>query len=170
MIFSSKGPRISPNIDLSYPSKLLIALLVCCIADCRPLHDNVLRNGNFDDPPVANQSYFELNISGWTCSKFCQIDNCTTRNIYQIKRTQAYANCSGQVIDLNSINSNEVVTQLLNLDVGTFLLEFNFFYPFMNANHKTLLVYFNHELVLSFSPAAQSKFNLHSFSREVAAV
>lgn len=54
-----------------------------------------------------------------------------------------FNDCEGQVIDLNSIGNNEVVTQGLQLKAGHFLLSFDYYYPIYNANKKIIYVYFN---------------------------
>lgn len=60
-----------------------------------------------------------------------------------------------------------MLTQTLSLDVGTYLLEFQYFYPYVIANRKTLLVYFNNALIFSHTPIVSSLFDRQKFSQLV---
>lgn len=42
-----------------------------------------------------------------------------------------------------------MVTQIVNLEAGAYILNFQYYYPFINANLKTLLIYFNDALIFS---------------------
>jgi hypothetical protein len=77
--------------------------------------------------------------------------------------------CEGQVIDLNSLGRNEVVTQVVEARAGSYLLGFDYFFPIYNANRKTLFVYFNGELVFKKWPNVYNQFEKYSFEAEVKA-
>jgi hypothetical protein len=122
------------------------------------LQDNVIVNGNFEEPAVATTQYFNHSVPGWKCSKICQIDNCQSRSIVLTQANRVYANCSGHVLDLNSDKLIESVSQYITLSTGTYLLSLNYYYPFLSANRKQFFIYFNENLIFTVAPQVTAKF------------
>lgn len=122
------------------------------------LQENVIVNGNFEEPAVATTQYFNLSVPGWRCSKLCQIDNCQSRSIVLTQANRIYANCSGHVLDLNSDKRIESASQYISLSTGTYLLSLNYYYPFLSANRKQFFIYFNENLIFTVSPQVFAKF------------
>lgn len=94
---------------LSYTKNLLLVILYLLLIEkigCRQSTDNVLINGNFDNNITDVNIDIPLQILGWTCKNICEIDNCNFKSVDKVKQSYIFANCTGQVVDLNSNFSN----------------------------------------------------------------
>lgn len=119
------------------------------------LNQNLIINGNFSEPIVTQSNYFlgsPLSIPGWHCSDRCQIDNCTYKILLFVNNQAPYPNCTGQVLDIDAIGKIQNITQNIDLEYGYYALYFEYFWPFQFAYKKTLLVYFNDELIFTYKP------------------
>lgn len=109
------------------------------------LSPNILINPNLTVPLNSGSSYSFINksITGWNCTNVCEIDVCFYLNRNNVRANYTFADCIGQVIDLNSIQFHETVSQLIQLKAGIYRLGFNYYLPYKNANLKIFHVQVN---------------------------
>jgi hypothetical protein len=86
---------------------------------------------------------------------------------YWLPQHQIDSDCVGQVIDLNSNNFNERVSQQLNLKAGSYILHFNYYYPVQKSNLKQLRVSFNNVTLLDIKPQISASFLVYQFETSV---
>jgi hypothetical protein len=125
---------------------LMSLLFICIQCTATSLQSSVLINGDFSQPVIDSELttlLVDKAIPGWQCTHKCQVDNCKDRHTVQLSSNKVFANCSGQILDLNSDGTIEVVSQFAVLKVGRYHFSFDYNIPVSAANLKTLLVFFN---------------------------
>lgn len=88
-------------------------------------------------------------IPGWSCKTTCELNYCERF----LATSPPFALCTGKVLDLASL-SVEVITQTIDLRSGYYQLNLSYYYPTSNPTLKTILIYFNNQLIFFYTPLA----------------